>query len=204
MVAAAGARYGRDPAIATVAVQSVSKTGEMTMSGKLLEAYREDLGYHDTEIVENLRWLYRNSLQVYAESFPGQRLQMNMGRVQVMEGDQEAGFSILDEAAATYGKRLGFGSTGFDGVRAELLARYRDSVVVGGFSEKPSRDSRDPAAELEKIFDLVWPHASGLGWVSLHDDALGIHPSRWNERPELRVFLKEVEDRFRLLRTQPP
>jgi hypothetical protein len=73
-------------------------------------------------------------------------------------------------------------------------------VVVGGFSEKPGRDSLDPVAELERIFELAWPHSEGLGWVSLHDDALGIHPSRWSGLPELKAFLEEVEDRFAQLR----
>jgi hypothetical protein len=201
MVAAAGARYGEDPRLLSVAVQSVSKTGEMTMPKNLLDAYRE-LGYLDPEIAENMRWLYRNSLRVYAESFPLARLQMNMGRIQVVDGEQELGDSILDAAAATYGNRMGLGTTGFDAMRADLLARYRDRAVVGGFSEKPGRDSLDPVAELERIFALVWPHSEGLGWVSLHDDALGIHPSRWGDHPELKGFLAGVEARFAQLRRE--
>jgi hypothetical protein len=199
LVAAAGARYGQDPRILSVAVQSVSKTGEMTMSRSLLDAYRA-LGYLDVEIAENMKWLYRNSLRVYAESFPLARLQLNMGRIQIADGGQEVGDSILDAGAGAYAKRISFGTTGFDAVRAELLTRYRDRVVVGGFSEKPGRDSLDPVAELERIFGLVWPHSVGLGWVSLHDDALGIHPSRWSGLPELKAFLEDVEDRFAQLR----
>lgn len=202
MVAAAGARYGQDPRVLIVAVQAVSKTGEMTVPKNLLDAYR-GLGYRDPEIAENMKWLYRNSLRVYAESFPRARLQMNMGRIQVADGAQEVGNSILDAAAETYGVRIGFGSTGFDAVRAELLTRYRDRVVVGGFSEKPGRDDLDPVAELDRIFELVWPHSEGLGWVSLHDDALGIHPSRWGDLPELKAFLAEVEGRFAELREGP-
>jgi hypothetical protein len=206
MIRAAGTRYDPDPRVAIVPIQSVSKTGEMTMSGGLVDEYRA-LGYSDAQIAENMKWLYRNSLLVYSEAFPHKRLTMNMGRIPVSDGGGEAGDSILDALAAAYGRRLGGGVTGFGGIREELLAAYRTSLVVGGFSEKPASDSTDPVGELTRIFDMVWPHAEcpgcELGWVSLHDDALGILPKRWGDLPELKTFLNQVEQRFAQLRQRP-
>jgi hypothetical protein len=195
LVRANGTQFDGDARIHSVAVQAVSKTGEMTMSKTFLGGLRA-LGYTDLEIAQNMLWLYENSLHVYAEAFPSKRFGMNMGRIPVSDGTQEATYAILDAIVATYGTRVSFGTTGFGGARAELLTRYRDRVSVGGLSEKPAKESPDPVAELTQIFDLVWPSGTRVGWVSLHADALGIHPLQWSDLQPLKDFLDDVDSTF--------
>jgi hypothetical protein len=196
------------PAIALVAISSVSNTGEMAMTPRLLDAYRED-GYTDAQIAENMKWAYRAMLQVFAEAFPHKGLAMNMGNINVDdEKGGEAGEAILDAAAATYGRRLQLAVTGFgkpdkDGPHAKLLKRYGDKVVVAGQCEKPDKDSQDPAKDLKEHFDdVIWPQtrASCLGAVHLHADALGISRERWGDDAKLKEFLAGAEKRFAELR----
>jgi len=184
------------PLIALVSVASVSNTGEMDMTRPLLDAYRA-CGYTDAQIAENMKWAYRAMLGVFAEAFPHKALAMNMGTLNVSDGKDDASLAILDEAAATYGKRLQLGVTGFGGPRAELLKRYGGLAVAAGMTERPANDCPDPAADLKALFDgQIWPHASGLGAVAMHADALGISSARFGDSSELKEFLAGVEERF--------
>ena len=103
--------------------------------------------------------------------------------------------------------RISFGTTGFGNIRAELQDLYKTRVVTGGFSEKPEKNlilETDVVNALKDLFNtLVWPIADSggnLGWVSLHDDALGITPKRWDNFHTLKDFLNSVEARFAALR----
>jgi len=62
LVKAAGDKYGNDTRINTVANQATSKTGEMTMSKSFL-ANNKELGYTDSDIARNMKWLYTNSIR---------------------------------------------------------------------------------------------------------------------------------------------
>ena len=204
LVKAAGDKYGNDVRINTVANQATSKTGEMTMSKSLITNIK-GLGYTDSDIARNMKWLYTNSVGLYAELFPKARITMNMGRIQVTDPDtnREATYSILDSLAAKYGMRISFGTTGFGNIRAELQDLYKTRVVTGGFSEKPEKDlilETDVVNALKDLFTtLVWPIADSggnLGWVSLHDDGLGISPNRWGNFQTLKDYLNLIEAKF--------
>ncbi|MCX7016882.1 MAG: hypothetical protein NTW86_30710 [Candidatus Sumerlaeota bacterium] len=188
------------PLIALVSVASVSNTGEMDMTRPLLDAYKAT-GYSDAQIAKNMEWSYRATLQVFAEAFPHMALAMNMGTLNVADGKADAGQAILDEAVATYGKRLQLGVTGSGGSRGELLKQYGGRAVTAIMTERPSDDCPDPAADVQAFFDKqAWPFASGLGAVYMHADALGISSKRFGDSAELKQVLAGVEQRFAALR----
>ena len=212
LVKAAGDKYGNDSRINTIANQATSKAGEMTMSGSFV-ANNNGLGYTDSDIARNMKWLYTNSIGLYAELFPKARITMNMGRIPVTDPDsnQEVTYSILDSLAAKYGLRVSFGTTGFGGVRADLQNQYKTRVVTGGMSEEPKRDlilETDVVNALKDIFNtLIWPivdSGGNLGWVSLHDDALGILSKRWGNFQTLKDYLNIIEAKFAGYRGGPP
>ena len=206
MIHEAGKKFDSVPEISSVAVQSVSKTGEMTMSPVMLGQLRAL--YSDGQIATNMQWLYRNSLLIYGESFPTKHIRMNMGRIQVPaapNSPQEVGQAILDSLANTYGRRLTMGATGFGGYRDGLLNRYYTKTGVGVQSEIPQKDSQDPAGDLRAALDpaLYGNYSSGFSFVGLHDDALAINPKLWEGRDDLVDYLNRVEARFEYLRAMP-
>jgi hypothetical protein len=184
-------------------------SGEMRTVGKTLDAYRR-LGYSDAQIEANMLWVWRNMLQVFAEAFPHARLGIVPGPIPLV-GTKKAvqrdlGPEVVRSAHQTYGRRLVLSHSGFavqkTGVLISTQQQYKGQVWIGGLTEQPTKDKKDPVAVLRELFDrIVFPE--GYAYVTLHSDGLGINPNRWGDHKPLKDYLNEVEKRFAALRNQP-
>lgn len=209
-VTAVGRRYderlrGR---LAYVGVSGAG-SGEMNTLAKTLDAYRR-LGYSDSQIEANMLWVWRNMLQVFAEAFPHARLGIVPGSIPLVGTrkavERDLGQEVVRSAQQAYGRRLVLGHSGFAvqkmGVLISTQRQYRSQVWVGGLTEQPTKDKKDPVATLRELFDQI-AFPEGYAYVTLHSDGLGINPNRWGDLKPLKDYLNEVEKRFAALRKEP-
>jgi hypothetical protein len=172
-------------------------SAEMATVNATLDAYRS-LGYTDRQIEANFLWAWRNTLQVFAETFPHARLSLVPGSIPLTD-QTDLGSEIVKLAVETYGARLVLAHSGFSlektGFAIGQLLRYRDRVWIGGLTEQPRPDAADPVAVLQPLFEgLVFPN--GFDFVTLHSDALGINPNRWGNLRPLKDFLFSAGAQF--------
>jgi hypothetical protein len=197
-VAAYGRRYD-ERVLGRLSYVNVSGVGssEMATTSKTLDAYRR-LGYTDRQIEANVLWAWRNTLQVFAESFPHARLSVVPGSIPLAPNN-DLGAAVVKAAVETYGSRLVLAHSGFSldkhGFIIDTLRLYQNRAWIGGLTELPPQDSPDPVAVLQPLFEqLVFP--DGFAFVTLHPDALGIAPIRWSDLQELKDYLAWVDVQF--------
>jgi hypothetical protein len=184
-------------------------SGEMNTVIKTVDAYRR-LGYSDSQIETNVLWVWRNMLEVFAEAFPHARLGIVPGAIPLAGTkkavERDLGQEVVRSAEQAYGRRLVLSHSGFAVQKAGVLIstqrQYRERVWIGGLTEQPTKDKKDPVAALRPLFDqIVFPE--GYAYVTLHSDGLGINPNRWGDLKPLKDYLTEVEKRFAALRNKP-
>ncbi|MBI2637454.1 MAG: fibronectin type III domain-containing protein, partial [Candidatus Sungbacteria bacterium] len=179
-----GDRYDTNPKINTVSMPTNSRTGEMPASPSMIALWQQ-LNYSNNDIARNLKWYYESNANVFSESFPQKRFEMNMGQIQVPDPDNggiDVSLSILDELATLYPKRITYGSTGAGGIRATYINRYQNKTPVGIYTEIPDANSVTPDLDLQNFFTTyIWPIGDTggmMGYVTIKDDGLGISPTR--------------------------